>query len=139
MVKIAKHWSWTVNGLEWAAIEKALSMPFHPICVITQESKDTKRDYNPIIKHSIEVWAKVHKIHKIPHCKQQYASLWLNPEVKIGKQTIFWRRWLDNGMHTISNLYKDGIIKSFAELAQEYNLQEKADFWKYLQVRVSTK
>lgn len=40
IVKIAKHWSGTVNGLEWAAIEKALAMPFHPISVITQESKD---------------------------------------------------------------------------------------------------
>ena len=135
MAKLAKLWSGTVDGLEWAAIEKALAVPFHPMCVITQQSKNKQRDYNPIIKHSWEVWAKVHKMHKISHRKQQYASLWLNPEVKIGKQTIFWRRWLDSGIHTISNLYKNGIIKSFAELAQEYNLQEKSDFWKYLLVR----
>ncbi len=86
MVKIAKHWSGTVNGLEWATIEKALAMPFRPICAITQQSKDKQRDCNPVIKRSREVWAKVHKIHKISHHKQQYASLWLNPEVKIVKQ-----------------------------------------------------
>ena len=137
MVKIAKHWSGTESGLEWAAIEKALAEPFQPITVISQQSTDKERDKNPIIKHSREVWAKVHKIHKVSHYKQQYASLWLNSEVKIGKQTVFWRRWLDKGIHTISNLYKDGVFKSFTELAQEYNLQDKGDFWKYLQIRHS--
>lgn len=61
--------------------------------------------------------------------------LWFNPETKIGKQKVFWKGWLDKGIHTVNVLYKRGTFMSFNELAQLYKLQEKEDFWKYLQIR----
>lgn len=103
--------------------------------MLSQQATGPVEDRNPVIQHSKEVWAKIHKIHKLSHYKQHYSSLWRNPEIKIGKRTVFWRKWADNGILRIGDLFSDGIFKSFADLVQEYNLQEKGDFWKYLQVR----
>lgn len=81
------------SGLVWVNIETDLAAPFWPIHVLSQCSKNKENGIN-LVKHSQEVWAKVHKLHKMSHYKQLYASLWLNPEVKIGKQNVFWKRWL---------------------------------------------
>lgn len=135
LAKIAKHWSGTVSDLGWVTIEQALATPFHPIQVLAQQVTGLVEDRNPVIQHSRGVWAKIHKLHKLSHYKQQYSSLWLNPELKIDKRTVFWKKWVENGIHTINDLYKAGVLKSFAELSQEYHLQEKGDFWKYLQIR----
>lgn len=124
MAKIAKHWSGMVSDLNWVTIEQTLATPFHPIQVLSQQVTGLVEYRNPVIKHSREVWD-----------RQPYSSLWLNPELKIGKCTVFWKKCVENGIHTINDLYNEVILKSFAELAQEYNLQEKGDFWKYLQVR----
>lgn len=135
MAKIIHHWRGMGFGLVWANIEKNLAAPFQPIHILSQCLRSKGKDINPVIRHSQEVWAKVHKMHKISHYKQPYASLWHNPEMKIGKQKVFWKRWLDRGIHTVRDLYKEGIFMSFNELVQQYQLEDKGDFWKYLQIR----
>lgn len=102
--KITYHWRGNGSELVWANIETNLAAPFHPMHVLSQCLKD--KNINPVIKHSQEVWAKAHKLHKISHYKQLYTSLWLNPEVKIGKQKVFWKRWLEKGICTVKDLYK---------------------------------
>lgn len=135
MSKIGHHWRGTGAELVWVDMETNLASPFHPMHVLSQCLKNKDKDTNPVIKHSQEVWAKVHKLHKISHYKQMYASLWLNPEIKIGKQKVFWKKWLEKGICTVKDLYKEGIFMSFNDLVQQYQLLENGDFWKYLQIR----
>lgn len=71
MAKLAKHWNNNTH-LVWVTIEKTLSWPYSPIEHLSQCSGMTT---NPIMRHSREVWAKIHKMHKISQCKQPYSSL----------------------------------------------------------------
>ena len=77
MAKLAKHWN-KDNQLEWVIIENNLSSPFTPIDRLSQSAHKT---LNPIMSHSREIWIKIHKMHKLSHCKQTFLpygiTLWL--------------------------------------------------------------
>jgi len=45
---IVNHWRRMVSGLIWANMEKNLSVPFHPINVLSQCLKDKEEDINPV-------------------------------------------------------------------------------------------
>lgn len=44
---------------------------------------------NPILQHSREVWAKLHKILGISQYRQEYSSIWNNQFIKNRKETFF--------------------------------------------------
>ncbi len=138
MAKLAKHWNNNNAQLDWVTIEKTLSWPYSPIEHLSQCLDTTT---NPIMKHSREVWAKIHKMHKLSQCKQPYSSLWYNSVICIGKSPIYWKKWHTNGLCTVTDLFEQGVFMSYNNLVQKYNLKGKDNFWKYLQIRncVSTK
>lgn len=41
------------------------------------------------------------------------------------------------GICNINELYSDGVLISFSELKQKYDLESKDNFWKFLQIRDS--
>ncbi len=88
MAKLAKHWS-KDNQLDWVIIENKLSSPFTPIDRLSQSSRNV---LNPIMSHSKEIWTKIHKMHKLSHCKQIYSSLWHNPMISIGETSVYWKK-----------------------------------------------
>lgn len=59
---------------------------------------------NPIMSHSKDIRLKIHKMHKLLHCKRPYSSLWHNPMIKIGKTLIYWKAWHLNGICHIADL-----------------------------------
>lgn len=78
---------------------------------------------------------RTHRILKLPHYVQLYASLWNNPDICIGKAPVFWKQWHSSGILTQGGLYKDVIFMSFADLVHDCNLEGKDHFWKHLQIR----
>uniref|UniRef100_A0A9J8CLD1 Reverse transcriptase domain-containing protein n=1 Tax=Cyprinus carpio carpio TaxID=630221 RepID=A0A9J8CLD1_CYPCA len=131
MAKLAKHWN-NNTQLDWVTIEKTLSWPYSPIEHLSQCLNTTT---NPIMKHSREVWAKIHKMHKLSHCRQPYSSLWYNSAICVGKSPIYWKKWHLNGLCTVTDLFEQGVFLSYNNLVQKYNLKGKDHFWKYLQIR----
>lgn len=55
--------------------------------------------------------------------------------IKIGKKTVCWRAWHIKGLATIADLFGEGVFYSDQGLKDWYNLTDKADFWKYLQLQ----
>lgn len=111
MAKLAKHWEESVNGQEWISIETDVCSTFHPRHKLSQKTDTT----NPVLIHSSEVWSKVHRMLKLPHQVQTYASLWNNPAIYIDKGPLFWGQWHSRGIHTIGDLYKDGQFMSYED------------------------
>jgi len=134
MAKLAKHWGETDSELDWIKIEQKLASPFHPISILSQCS-GAKWDSNPVTIHSRHVWGKIHKGCRTSHYKQSYASLWNNPEIRIGKVGVFWKQWQLKGVNVIGDLYENGLFMSYSELVKKYNIGGQGNFWKYLQIR----
>lgn len=131
MAKLSKHWKPTDNSLDWIDIENEMCSPFSVKEILSQRS-DIK---SPVLVHSRDVWAKAHKMYKISHHVQPYASLWFNPAVYIGKVSVYWKQWHSRGICTIGDLYKNGQFMSYGELINHFKLEGKQHFWKYLQIR----
>lgn len=131
MAKIAKHWI-KDNKLDWVAIENKLASPFSPIDRLSQPSLDLS---NPIMSHSKEIWTEMHKMFNLSHCKQSYSSLWHNTMIRIGKTSVFWKKWHDSGICTIADLFENDVFVSYPELIRKYKLKGKDHFWRYLQIR----
>ncbi len=119
--KLAKHWN-TSTQLDWVTIERTLLWPYSPI---EHLSRCLDRNTNPIMKHSREVWVKIHKMLKLSQCKQPYSSLWYKYAICIGKSPICWKKWHMNGMCTVTDLFERGVFMSYNNLVQKYNLKEK--------------
>ena len=57
-------------------------------------------------------------------------AIWFNSFIKIGKKTIFYRKWYDKGARYIKDLLNGNrIIMSYAEFTQKFNIQ--VDFVTY--------
>ena len=74
-------------------------------------------------------------MYNLSHCKQSYSSLWHNTLIRIGKTSIFWKKWHDSGICTIADLFKNDVFVSYSELIRKYKLKVKDHFWRYLQIR----
>lgn len=93
ILKLSKHWTNDKSGLDWVDIEREFVSPFEPIETFSQTLKRKGR-LNPILQCSRETWTKIHKLLHVPHCRQIYSSIWNNPSIKIGRQTIIWNTWV---------------------------------------------
>lgn len=134
MAQLAKHWRNTDSDLDWVTFEQSLASPCKPLDILSQRSGLTQES-NPVIEHSRYVWCKIHKLLKLSHYRQSYASLWNNPDIRIGKKMVFWKQWLLKGIATVKDLYVDGQVMSYSDLMGKYNIEGRGHFWKYLQIR----
>ena len=92
---------------------------------------------SPILKHSQWVWSEVHRLMGKSQYKQGYSSVWNNPRIVIGKHSFCWESWQRSGICVVDDLYEGAIFKSYQELVNQFNLTERGEFWKYLQLRSS--
>ena len=136
MTRLSEHWEGTNTELSWIKIEQELVAPFTFVDILSHGRTDVcDHSSNPVMAHAKSVWREVHRMCKVSHWRQSYASLWHNKDLRIGKRTIYWDQWLKKGIHKISDLYMDGSVVSFSELLQKFNLERTGNFWKYLQIR----
>ena len=134
--KLARHWAECDSQLGWVKIESSLVAPFRPIQVLSQ-IKMVEGGKSPILKHSQWVWSEVHRLMGKSQYKQGYSSVWDNPRILIGKHSFCWESWQRNGVGVIDDLYLDTNFKSYQELGNQFNLTNRGEFWKYLQLRSS--
>jgi len=137
MSKIAKHWGEDNLDLDWVLIERQLTSPFRPIEAFSQNPEGDFQHHmtNPILLHSKEVWKIAHKKCKISHMSQYYSSIWNNPYVKVGKKPLFWGQWFRSGIRTLKDLFSNDTFLSYNSLKENFNLEGRDHFWKYLQIR----
>uniref|UniRef100_A0A3P8RWJ4 Reverse transcriptase domain-containing protein n=1 Tax=Amphiprion percula TaxID=161767 RepID=A0A3P8RWJ4_AMPPE len=133
MSRLAKHWAGKVD-LDWILIEQELTSPFTPIETLSQKLNKDKFE-NPILKFSKMVWLEVHRKYKLDPYVMRYSSLWNNPKIKIGKQSIYWAQWLRKGIRTVGDLFEGDVFMTFNEIKQKFKLEGHGHFWKYLQIR----
>lgn len=105
-------------------IENELCSPF-----TTKETLSQCRDVtNTVLVHSEEVWAKVHRMFRLSH----HYGLIL-PFILVKSQCTGSRE--QRGICTIGDLYKNGQFVSYEELINQFKLEGKQHFWRYLQIR----
>lgn len=134
MNKLSKHWKDEASNTGWIKIEKVIAAPFNIIQLLSQKSSNLLQQ-NPILQHSQWAWTQIHKRLGISPYKQMYSSVWNNPLVCIGKSSFLWRKWLEQGVQKIEHLYREDNFMTFTMLKEMFNLTDKGDFWKYLQIR----
>nr|XP_014345684.1 PREDICTED: uncharacterized protein LOC106704038 [Latimeria chalumnae] len=117
----------------WVEIEAHICQPCDAIAYFTQQ-KTKETQFNPIMDHSREVWAAVHRLTKQIATVTLEVSLWENPSLLIDSKPIMWKKWANKGLYRIADLYEKGVFKSFTQLFQQFRL-ERQEFWKFLQIR----
>lgn len=122
MNKLVKHWGAYDSNPRWVKMEEVLAYPSGVVELLSQKNQAERG--NLILKHSQWAWARVHKMLGISQYKQSYSSICNNPSICIGKKEFLWQTWLVNGIRTVRDLYKE-----------QFNLTDKGDFWRYLQLR----
>lgn len=120
MAKLAKYWKLTDNTLDWMDVENQLCSPFSAKEKLSQCSDTT----NPVLIHSRETRAKVHRMHKVSKVTN-----------RVGKVPVYWKQWHLSNVRTIGDLYKNEQFVSLEELRCHFKLKGKQHFWRYLQIR----
>lgn len=72
---------------------------------------------------------------KLKQTLQKYSLLWYNPDICIGKKSVYWRQWHSKGLSTISDQFEEGVFLSYNQLMLKFHLEGKENFWKFLQIR----
>lgn len=69
MAKLAKHWTTGSNHLGWVGIEQKATAPFNPFNALSQGipslNEPGGKETHLILKHSKNVWTKLHKLLKM--------------------------------------------------------------------------
>ena len=55
--------------------------------------------------------------------------------IKIGRTSVFWKKWHSSGICNIADLFEDHVFILYSDLVRKYKLKRKYHFWKYLQIR----
>ena len=55
--------------------------------------------------------------------------------IRIGKTSVFWKKWHSSGICNVADLFEDGVFTSYSALVRKYKLKGKDHFWKFLQIR----
>ena len=117
----------------WYLIEQSICTSFPPLLFLTARMPPNARSH-PIITHLQEIWRKVARIIKINPYLTMSSGIWDNPKLLIGKSSVIWKEWVNKGILTLSHLYEGGILKSFGNLVEQFDLANN-QFWRYLQLR----
>ena len=88
---------------------------------------------NPIVRGSLRVWTQFHKHFDLTHAIVS-MPLTSNPLFKPSLMDAAFQLWYKKGIHCVGDLFIDGVLCSFDQLAKKYNLPILHRF-KYFQVR----
>lgn len=76
----------------------------------------------------LKSWTKVLRINTDTSINQ---LIWQSPNITVNKETIIWKKWKDNGVTKLCNIFsKDNCnrFKNFDELITDYNLPKSEYF-----------
>lgn len=93
--------------------------------------KNTK---NPFVRNTIFIWHQAHVALNEESKLSVLSPIWGNNTFKPAHADMGFKMWMNKGLRKIGDLYSDGVLMSFEQLSNNYNLPKK-HFFKYLQVR----
>lgn len=132
----ASYYFCTTAPPAWVNIEQE-SIPDLPLNLYLYSSDIKtlkKRTKNPFLKNTISVWHAAHKhIGDMP-VLSQFTPIWGNEQFTPGKKDGGFRLWNIKGVQKMMDLYADGVLLSFDQLCQRYQIPKK-HFFKYLQIK----
>lgn len=84
----------------------------------------------------INVWGKVRIYLKEKESLSVFSPIWGNDNFIPGRKDLGFRLWAENGVWKVKDLYKDGVLMSFADITDNFkNIKSKKHYYKYLQIR----
>ena len=89
---------------------------------------------NPILLNTFEAWRESHKLLGLDISLMRRTPLWDNPTIPHPIADAVLKRWINNGVRVVGDLYTNNILSNFQQLTTKFNLCNR-DLFKYLQVR----
>ena len=90
---------------------------------------------NPFWNDVLESWIQIcEKIEPVTFDDILMTNLWDNRKLKIANRHIFYKRWYENRIYFIKDLFNaDGILMTYNQFIQKYNLT--INFMEFFSVR----
>lgn len=108
-----------------------------PLCQYLYSSQAKilgKRTHNPFLKNTLIVWHEAHTfLNDIPKLSC-FTPIWGNENFAPGRRDMGFKQWMERGISKIKDLYDGGILMSFTQLMNKFDLPGKHLF-KYMQLK----
>ena len=125
------------NSPPWKDLESSsVALPFPQYLYSDNMKNLKKRTSNPIVKNMIQTFYEAHYFLNIDITVSCNSPIWGNNLFAPGRADGGFKIWANQGLKQIKDMFnsESGILKTFQEIMQEYNLPSK-HFFKYLQVK----
>ena len=132
LAKMYKLYTFPDQRPSWVNMEEGLVAPATLEAFLTQNGRRTPCD-DPVLAFAQETWLKAYQFINICPFLSSKASIWFNKKLLIDKKTFMWEKWSKSGINLLGDVFTTNGIKTFVELKQEFNLEQK-EYWKYLQL-----
>ena len=86
------------------------------------------------IKNTLKIWSVVRKKFKLPMTISRAMRIASNPDFLPARLDRCFERWREIGIVVVDQLFEGGVLKSFEQLKEKYELPNQ-DFYRYLQIR----
>lgn len=134
-LRAAIYYFHTTEVPAWVKIENnAIELPLCQYLYSSQAKILRKRTQNPFLKNTLIVWHEAHTfLNDIPKLSC-FTPIWGNENFTPGRRDMGFRQWMERGLSKIKDLYDEGILMSFTQLKNKFDLPGKHHF-KYMQLR----
>ena len=132
----ASYYFHTTAPPAWVSIEQnsISDLPLNLYLYSADIKRLKKQTNNPFLRNTISVWHAAHKhIGDMP-VLSQFTPIWGNEQFAPGRKDEGFRSWHMKGIQKMMDLYVDGVLLSFEQLCQRYQLSRN-HFFKYLQLK----
>ena len=86
------------------------------------------------VKNTLKTWSVVRKKWKLPMTISRAMRIASNSECIPARLDRCFERWREMGIVVLDQLFEGGVLKSFEQLKEKYELPNQ-DFYRYLQIR----
>lgn len=117
----------------WYTIEQSICTSVPPLLFLSARLPSDALTH-PVVSHIQVIWKKVSRIFQIDPYLSLSSGIWVNPKLLIGRSPVIWREWVSKGIHTLGDLYEEGVLKPFRKLVEQFNLTNNQS-WRYYQLR----
>ena len=120
-------WCWLHsegNEARWLSIEQQelKNIPLNIIPFLGSRKELLKLTKNPIILNSFNAWHESHSIIGSNISLLRKTPFWKNPRIPYPGSDSTLQKWVDSGIKTVDNLYRNNIITSFQQLSEQFDL-----------------
>lgn len=119
----------------WIQIENnTIELPLKSYIYSAEIKQLLKNTKNPIVRTTVSIWHQAHVALNEESKLSTLSPIWGNVTFKPARADMGFKMWMNKGVCKLGDLYNDGVLMSFEQLTNKYDLPKK-HFFKYLQVR----